>query len=105
MIQDDSTFVPANDSLWRSFERILNFYQVSIDRRLLEAQVAVDWRKNLTPTDIMTIARHLGLELIVRAIAGIDIADLARPALVLKAEAWSLVALPRQGAIPSLWVP
>ena len=96
---------PAGDPLWRSFERILNFHQVNVDKSLLEAQIAVDWSKKLTPSDILTIGRHLGLEVAVRSIAGIDLAGLTKPALVMKAEAWSFVSLPQQGAVPSLWVP
>lgn len=101
----NETITPVGDPLWRSLERILNFYQVRIDRRLLEAQIAINWSKSLAPTDLMAIARHLGLELQIRSIAGIDLADLAKPTLILWPDTRSMVALPQDGTLPSLWVP
>ena len=95
----------VGDGLWRSFERVLSFYQLRLDKKLAESQIGIDWQKPLTPADVIQIARHVGLVVEVRGIAGIDIADLGRPALVLLSEKESLVALPQEGAVPSLWVP
>jgi ATP-binding cassette subfamily B protein/ATP-binding cassette subfamily C protein LapB len=95
----------SSDPLWRSLERILSFYQLRLDKKIAESQIAVDWSKPLAPADILLIARHLGLEVTVHAIAGIDIGSLSKPSLVLLPDKQSLVALPQDGKLPALWVP
>jgi ATP-binding cassette subfamily C protein LapB len=104
MAQHD-TFAPGDDPLWRSLERILSFYQLRVDKGMAEAQIAVDWNKPLAPADVMLIARHLGLELSLHALAGIDIKELRKPSLILVPDKKYLIALPQDGPIPALWVP
>lgn len=95
----------AHDPLWRSLERILSFFQLRLDKDLAESQIAVDWNKPLTPPEVIQIGRHLGLDLNVRAIAGIDIPELRKPSLILLPDATSLVSLPHDNKLPALWVP
>lgn len=104
MAQTDS-FETSHDPLWRSLERILSFYQLRMEKALAASQVAIDWSKPLTPSDIMLIGRHLGLEVALHALAGVDIASLTKPALIMLPEKKSLVALPKAGEVPALWVP
>ena len=83
----------------------MSFYQLRLDKKLAESQIAVDWAKPLAPADVMLIGRHLGLDITVHAIAGIDIAELRRPALILLPDSKSLVSLPKDGTLPGLWMP
>ena len=98
-------FDSVHDPLWRSLERILSFYQVRLDKDLTESQIAVDWNKPLTASDVMLISRHLGLDLEVHSIAGRDVAELRKPSLILLPNSRSLVSLPQDGTLPALWMP
>lgn len=99
------TVSPPDDPLWRSFERILGFYRIRADKGLVKSQVAIDWTKPLTFQDVAVVARHLGFDVTIHALAGIDIADLRRPTIILLSDSRSLVALPQDEAVPALWVP
>ena len=92
-----------DDPLWRSFERILAFYKLHIDRRMAQSQVAVDWNKPLNPTELMQVARQLGLEVVIRSIAGVDIEAIKKPTFIFMPTAQAVVALPQTDASPLLW--
>ncbi len=93
----------SDDPMWRSLERIFSFFRLTLDKSLAQSQIAVDWDKPLTPTDVMRIGRHLGLELSFHAIAGIDLFGMRKPAIILLPESKSLVSLPKEGARPTFW--
>lgn len=94
-----------HDPLWRSFERILAFYRVRLEKSLAESDISVDWDKPLTANEILVIGRHLGMEVSLRGLAGIDIKNLRKPSIVLVPEKKVLAALPQEGSVPALWVP
>jgi ATP-binding cassette subfamily C protein LapB len=104
-MDQQESFAPVNDPLWRSLERILSFYQLRVDKALIESQIAVDWNKQLRPADIMLVSKCMGLEIVLRSIAGIDIRDLRKPSIVLLPEDKALVALPQDANAPAIWVP
>lgn len=94
-----------DDPLWRSLERILSFYQLRVDREMVESQLPIDWSKPLTPTELMLVAHQLGLEVSVRSIAGIDIKGLEKPTFIFLPTAKAIVILPENNALPELWCP
>jgi len=96
---------PTEDYLWKALERVLGFYQVQVHRELIESQIAIDWSKPLTPNEIMFVANQLGLETMVRSVAGYDINNFDKPNLVLISDARVVVALPETNASPNLWTP
>jgi ATP-binding cassette subfamily B protein/ATP-binding cassette subfamily C protein LapB len=93
------------DPLWSALERIFSFYHLILNKDLVGSQISIDWDASLKPADILLIARHLGLDVSVHAMAGIDIKNIQKPALVIIENLKSLVVLPQDDPIPALWVP
>jgi type I secretion system LssB family ATPase len=93
------------DPIWECLTRILQFYRLQIDRGLIQAQVPVDWSGPLAISDLILIARHIGLETHTRAIVWSDLGSFNLPAVAVLPENELCLYVPREDGPPVLWDP
>jgi len=83
-----------HDPLWQGFCRVLQFYQLPVNAKLVLAQVPLDPSKPLALEDIQRIARQRGFVTTARAILPADIGALSTPHLVVVNDKTLLVYWP-----------
>lgn len=88
-----------HDPLWQGFARVLQFYQLPLNSKLVLAQVPLDATRPLALEDLQRIARQRGFAVTARAMLPADLNGLTLPHLLLLTPENPLVLLPEKGAL------
>ena len=94
-----------DDPLWRSLNRVVQFYHLRLDPALAQSQIAIDWSRALEVGAFVKIARHLGLEANLRATMPADLLASKIPALIVCGENTFRVLVPGTDGRPEFWDP